>query len=547
MSAELTPPPEREGVQPRVQPGGLATNPDPGGLTLERRRRRWGWPVALVLVLVVVLGLRLFQQLAAPGEQATAGWGDAGLHAGRQAASGASGSDSRSHESAVETSPQLANATQTAVRVARAASAALAAVTQRAAVKLPSERSLELCGLGRLIVDLPPPLPGATLGGVAQAGAADAVPPPLWTPPAGLPPALGQQARAAAWPELLAAMEAAGQPLRSRAAAQLLRAAGVVAADSLPLGTPESAVPNEAAASAAQLGRAAVGVQTSARTTAQTTAQTHAVAALARLARPVVRVAGQQQQGDATVLRWALAMCARQARPVAECQRIGARDLVRLAPEDSASWLALAARPGLPAAERQKALQRAAAAPQFTGLGGALAVQVDAAWPEQRPGYVQVQVLALALAVEATLDDSTVPAVLQVCSAQVLAAPVAEGSAHAPCEAMGRRARANGPDLEWLAAAAVLGQRLGWPEAERGKLRDEAAALAALQVAPQAVAEQPLSCPALAWKRSRLQRFAAQGGLTLLRQQRAVPAAQGNTGAGTGQSGSADAGVPGAR
>ncbi len=509
----------------------------------ERRKLRWAWPAALLSTLALVLGLRLFQQLGPPGGEGVAdGLAPSTASAASHAAAGGRPGEGR-EAAGVEASPQLVQATETAARVARATTAAIAAVTSRGESSPPEERSLELCGLGRLVVPLPPPppagnasrraeaaaagaSPGASSGAVPAAGASPAATPvagaaargqaeaatafppvPAWVAPAGLPPALGRQARAAVWPELLAALEAPGQSLRSRAAAQLLRASGVVAADDP---RPASSAP------------------------AQQQAQARAVSELARLARPVVpavrtsadsakgSVKGPGAQGDAVALRWALALCAKQARPSAACRRIGPRDLVNLAPEDSASWLVFGARPALPAAERQAAWQRAAAAPRFSSLGAALASELDAVWPAKQPGFVRLQVLALAQAVEHSLDEGSLPAVLQACSAEALSKPVAPTTLHAGCDALGRQMRAHGPDLAWLAAAAVLGQRLAWPEPERRALRREELALDALRSPPPEVQAQALSCAALGWARGQLRGAQLAGELTWLRQRRAA-------------------------
>ena len=530
----------------------------------ERRQRRRAWPVALVTALVLVLGLQLWRELGQEGAGGGALLGtdagtdastDAGTDAGTDQASGAgrglgpaaggamgAGSGALpAGAGGVEPSPQLAQATETAVRVARAASAALAAVRQRNEPLPPPERSLELCDLGRLTVQLPPPLPAgnapagraAAVAGAASVTAASAGAAPgtavaslvsgaaswaVWSQPPGLPPALGVQARAAAWPEVLAALEAPGQGLRARAAAQLLRASGLPAAE---LADARRAV---AGGPASVEGAASSPAGAAWRPgAAEAQAQSQAVAQLARLARPTAR-SGQPVQGDATVLRWALAQCARSPRPGADCRRISARELTRLAPDDSASWLALAAQPELPAAQREAAWQRAAQAPQFSGLAAGLAQQVDAAWPAHLPGHLRTQMLAQTIDLERSLEAQAVPALLQRCSEEALQQP----AMRTRCDALGRLALARGPDLAWLGVARVLGQRLGWPDAQRRALRNEEAALQLLAAQPLML-EQPLACPALASTRAWVQAVAAQGELGWLRQQRprsSVPSAE---------------------
>lgn len=462
----------------------------------QRRRRRWAWPVALLGTLGLAVGLRLVQQLGQMSPPA-AGSAEASASDAAAASSGASGS-ATAHTGLSESSPQLAHASQTAARVARATTAALAAVTHRGESSMPTERTLDLCGLGRLSLSLTPPADrgrgsdNAASGAAASSASLAPVPGlPGWAAPAGLPVALGEQARADVWPELLRALQAPGQPPRAQAAALLLRAMGVA----------------QSGADAAPTPRRAPG---------------RALAELARRARPVVRVAGQPPQGDATVLRWALALCSAQPKPTAECRRIGPRDLVRLAPEDSASWLSLAADMRLPQAERLDAMRRAASAPQFTALGSALAATLDAVWPAHRPGHLRAQVLAQAQALERSLPQTEMPMVLQTCSTQALAAPVTPDSVHAPCDALARQMQARGPDLDWLSAAVLLARRLDWPEAERHAWGREEAALAALQAPPEAVREQPLSCPALAWTRGRVQATAQLGELAWLRQRHAA-------------------------
>lgn len=523
----------------------------------ERRQRRRAWPLALVTALVLVLGLQLWHELsqeragrgAVVGRDAGAGVGtDQASGAGRglgPAVGGSMGAGSGAQlvgAGGVEPSPQLAQATETAVRVARAASAALAVVRQRNEPLPPPERSLELCDLGRLTVQLPPPLPAGNAPASPSADAVDAAPSPaaapstapstetaagsasgaavagwvsapaswaIWSQPPGLPPALGVQARAAAWPEVLVALEAPGQGLRARAAAQLLRASGLPAA--------ELAIARRVVAGAAEPGEGAASPPPGAALqprSAEEQVQSQAVAQLARLARPTARSA-QPVQGDATVLRWALALCARSPRPGADCRRIGARELTRLAPDDSASWLALAAQPEATAPQREAAWQRAAQAPQFSGLAASLAQQVDAVWPAHLPGYLRTQMLAQAIDLERRLQAQAVPALLQSCSEEALQQP----ATRTRCDALGRLAQARGPDLAWLGVARVLGQRLAWPDAERHALRNEEATLQLLAAQPLML-DQPLACPALASTRAWVQAVATQGEMGWLRQQR---------------------------
>jgi hypothetical protein len=419
-------------------------NPAPEVLSPRRR----AWPVLLLSALLLVLGLQLMLDRQRPRAPAP-------VAAGPLPAPGASAAQAVASSAlpASAPEPQWGQAGEAAARVARAASAALA--TARAAAGLPvaapTEWVVDLCGVGRL--SLP----------VSEGGAGPADPAAIW---ARLPASMGETARQQALPRVLAAMAAPGQPERARAAAAVWQALG-------PSGAPAGG------------------------TATASPATTQATRTLARLART---------SRDPTVRVWALAACSRETAASAECRRLQPRDLARLAPDDGLHWLRLAAAPGTPAAARAEALQRAGQADRFGSSGAALAQAIDAAWPDELPGYLRLQLLREAHALETTIQRPALEAALNLCTAQALA----EAGRRQNCEAVARRMQQDPGNLAVLETAELLGARLGWPESERQARAIEQAALSRA-TAWSSPTDQPLACPVLEDTRQWLGQVAADG------------------------------------
>jgi len=279
---------------------------------------------------------------------------------------------------------------------------------------------------------------------------------------------------------VLAAMDDTAQPDRVRAAAQVLRASGMLHAEA----TPVPAAPAPVAETAA------------------------ATRALARLAR---------RSDDATVMSWALAVCSRQTQASADCKRISARDLARLAPDDAQSWLAVAAMPGLPIAGQELALQKAGQAARFGGQDQQLPLALDSAWPTELPGYLRPEILVAALGVELGLGLPFLQMTAAMCGRDALQ----NDGRRASCEAMARQMQAQGRTLLAAGLARGLGQRLGWPEAELAAMAEESKSL--FQAVPQtAEVDQPYSCDAVEDTRQWFQAIARDGELAELRRRRAI-------------------------
>lgn len=329
-----------------------------------------------------------------------------------------------------------------AERVGRAASAALA--TARAVAGLapqpPAQVVLDLCGVGRLTM----PRPEARGSEPQNAKSFETLPEPL-----------GLWARAEAWPRVLAAMETKDRPERTRAAAQVLRATGLLNAEARP-GLKPPAPPAEIA---------------------------QATRSLARLAR---------RTKDATVLHWALAVCEREAQPTADCKRLSPRTLTRIAPDEAQSWLAWAQVPGLPAAEQTAAMEKAAQAPRLGGESFQVAHAIDMAWPANLLEYLRLELLVMAVGFDHAMPPLWLNPVDRLCTAATLAGAQRQRQ----CDAIGRTLQGSSGSLHALRTAADMGQRLGWPEAEVQALTAQHAALmdsAAMLMGT----DQPYACQAV--------------------------------------------------
>lgn len=435
-----------------------ATTPNPPTLPAGPPRwRAWLWLLSAALGATVGLHL-LVEHWGLGGNETAAAAAEA------QAASAPAGSAAGSPAAASAVQPGFGQTAEAAARVGRAASAALASARAAAglAPKPPAERVFDLCDVGRLTIPEPP----------ASGPEASFEP---------LPRALGLYARQQAWQQILASLGASGQPPAQQAAALAVRASGLV----------------DLEASPATLAAAAAGqpVQAEAR---------EATRALARLAR---------SSADPLALHWALAACERVGpASLPECRRISWRDLARAVPEDGQVWLALAAQPGVPRAEREAALDRAAAAPAYGTLAMRLPALVDAAWPAGLPGYLRLEVLASAIGIDAALGAGLVQKSVLPCRDAALADP----TGRARCEALARQMQTHARSLLDLGIARGLGRRLGWSEVETGAMSREIDELSRL-VPQTEEAGQPYSCPAVEDTRQWLQAVARDGELSELR------------------------------
>ena len=423
----------------------------------ERQRQWW---LLLPAVLIAAVGMKLYFDLSqVPKTNAVVT-----LTAAPEPAASAPSSVEPLASGTVEGlwgHPSLA-----AERVGRAASAALA--TARAAAGLtpqpPAEVVMDLCGVGRLTVPRPE-LMDPDKENVTNFET--------------LPAPLGLWARTEAWPRVLAAMEEAAQPERTRAAAQVLRASGMLFAE-FRLGTQPALPVSEIA---------------------------QATRSLARLAR---------RTSDATVLSWALAMCEREQQPSVDCKRLSPRELSRLAPDEAQSWLALAFMPGISAAQRDAAMDKAAQAERLGGQSYQLTQAVDSVWPGDVPEYLRLDLLIQALAVDGAMAPQWLYPIARLCNQQALSDP----QRALQCEAIARKLQTNETSLQALVFAAGLGKRLGWSEAELATMQAEHISLASRPIAM--LDEQPYACQAVATTRQWLADAASQGEVRAMRQRAAA-------------------------
>lgn len=458
--------PPASAPEPKLAP---AASPEPA----PAQPRRKAWALALGLVLALAVGLHLWLQGLQPPDPGVPPESVAAAVAGT-AGSAVPAMPAAQPGEAPSAEPGFGQPAEAAARVGRAAEAALA--TARAAAglgpRLPAEQVFELCGLGRMsIPEQPLTGPDATF---------EALPRPI-----------GLFARQQAWSRLLPLMEQAEQPERVRAAALVLRASGLLAAEAAP-GAPQGPGPAELAAMQAD------------------------TRALARLARG---------SSDGYVLHWALSACDRVlAAGLPECRRISPRDLARAAPDEAQAWLQLAAMPGLAAAERQTALERAAAAPRHGSLDMRLPAVLDSVWPEEHadwPDYLRLQLLVQAIGVDTSLGITPLQQAARLCDSNALQDPARRQQ----CEAIARQMQTHARSLLQLNLAAGLGSRLGWSDRETASMRAETERLMRYTPEPEP-AGQPFGCAAVQDTRSWVQAVAREGELAELRRRatQATPA-----------------------
>jgi hypothetical protein len=396
--------------------------------------RRWGAAAVVALLLAGVAGW----------------WGRDGGAPTAPAVSVAA--PSTAGPSGAASAPQSAwEATVAAGRTATLAHAA-PVVASNATEAAPTSINLDLCGVGPVTIRRPPK--------GSKEESFDALPRPL-----------GHLARAEAWTQVLATMEA-DPTERSRAAALVLRASGLLWAEPSLLG-PVS-LPD-------------------------TSPYVRQLAALAAHTR------------DAGVLRWALAVCDR-GKDAAECQALSVQQLVALAPDDGRHWLLLAA---ADPKRRSEALRRAANAPTV-GSMPPLWPAVNAAIPAGLPPYITQDLLLMALGVGYGLPDGSLFGVVRDCER-------ARGEDRTTCLALADALYLRGQDLMALGIGRVLGERLGWPAERVAAARAERYQLSAA-FEPIAT-DQPYTCTAVQRSNALLRDIAQFGEVATLRRLSAAAAA----------------------
>jgi hypothetical protein len=245
-----------------------------------------------------------------------------------------------------------------------------------------------------------------------------------------LPPSLGAYARSAAWPRVLAAMDAAPDE-RSHAAAMLLRYWGLL----------------DAEASPAQLAQPAVDTS--------------------RWQRELALAA--RRSSDAAVLRWALVACGR-TPSAAECHALSTKDLVRLAPDEGSHWLALASDSQASPQDQEAAFRRATTAARFSDMPS-LALAVDKAFPADLPDYLRMELLVQTIGVEAAFPDNTMSGLVKWCRQP------AGNERRAQCAALADALAERGQSLMALGMARSIGKKHGWPDTKVAAVAAEEAAL----------------------------------------------------------------------
>ena len=241
--------------------------------------------------------------------------------------------------------------------------------------------TVELCGVGR--VDVKRPEAGQRLS------------------PDERLPHLFEHALAAAWPQVLAALEQSPVE-RGRAAALALRAAGLPETDSR---DPREFV----------------------RQLAQTAARSR----------------------DPQIYQWAWSLCTR-APEAPECRELSPQGWLDRAPDDVRGWLLLAQ---ASAAQRDSALRRAAQAETAAPLP-ALIPWVDGAMPPGMPPYLRLEMLVQTVGIEAAFADRAYFFALAHCRERSDARDI--------CSALADNLARRGTDTFSLSMARALGRHAGW-------------------------------------------------------------------------------------
>jgi hypothetical protein len=362
--------------------------------------RRWRYlGVVIFLSLFGLLGMQAWRSMVAPEFKASV----------MPRAAQASEASSNAASSATSSAP--ATAKESPLAKVEPVGAVSSAPAEPAASSADRELVLNLCGVGPL--RLKPPSATEKRDSFET-----------------LPPSLGVYARSAAWPRILAAMEAAPDE-RSRAAALLLRSWGRLDVE-FSLSQPQ-------------------------QPQADPSRWQRELAVMAR------------STSDAAVLHWALATCGPQPS-LAECQALSPKDLVRLAPEDGSHWLALAADSRASPQERDAAFRRATTAASFGDMPS-LAPAVDKAFPADLPAYLRIEMLVQTIGVEAAFPGNAVFGLASWCRQP------ATHERRAQCAALADALADRGQSLKALGMAKSLGKKNGWSDAKVSAVAAEEAAL----------------------------------------------------------------------
>ncbi|WP_144290171.1 hypothetical protein [Ideonella sp. A 288] len=321
---------------------------------------------------------------------------------------------------------------------------------QAAGLPPPRPGEFDLCGLGRH-------------RGVGLSAPVASVDP---SPAGGMPPALGDDALAAAWPRVVQAL-AARADARSQAAAWLME------------------------------GR---------RPTASAPPAPVGAAALQRLSR--LALAG----GDPLVLQWAAVACA--AEPArSPCLGLSARHWTRAEPANLAAWLLLLQQEPLAADEPLHGMARARTA----DFGfGRLAARADAAVPADVPVHTRVDLAVALIGLDPAAGSPAFGPLLRLCDGAALANANRRQSCHDVATVLVEHSREL---LPW-SVGITLAERLKWPEPRLQPLRTEKAALQS--GASPIPLDQPYTCGAVDATRAWLRQLEAQGEVATLRQRRAA-------------------------
>ncbi len=213
---------------------------------------------------------------------------------------------------------------------------------------------------------------------------------------------------------------------------------------------------------------------------------------------------------DPVVQAYAQRVCRSDAASSSACLALPLDAWARVEPDNAAAWLALAADPRADAAQQRGALHQAAAATRFDSHMLQLHPLARAAQPA---GIDDGDRLAMAQDIVATRGDWMATEALRLHCNGIDAD---EADTSKTCGAIAELLQAKAQTLPDLQQVRELGPRLGWNEARREALRDEAARLAAAtRHVPEA--EDPADCAAAARRLDYLAEVGRVGEIEALR------------------------------